>query len=62
MKFPKAHWNGKMTKHVQQGKNSIEVLQRNRNIDVVIKDTDKNVGPVCADKETGIKENRSTST
>ena len=39
-------------------KTALKVLQWNRNIDVVIKDTDKNVGPACTDKEDVIKESR----
>ena len=34
------------------------VLQHNKNIDVVINDTDKNVGPACADKEKVIIESK----
>ena len=32
-------------------KMAIRLLQRNKNIDLVINDTDKNVGPACADKD-----------
>ena len=38
-------------------KSALRILQRNKNIAVVINDTDKNVGPVCADKDV-IKESK----
>ena len=39
-------------------KTALKVLQQNKNVSVVINDTDKNVGPACADKEDVIKESR----
>ena len=39
-----------------QEKMTLRILQKNKNIDVVINDTDKNVGPACADKEDVIKD------
>jgi len=39
-------------------KTAMRLLQRNKNIDLVINDTDKNVGPACADKDDVIKESR----
>ena len=41
-----------------QEKTALRILQKNKNIDVVINDTDKNVGPACADKEDVIKESK----
>ena len=32
-------------------KTALKVLQQNKNVSVVINDTDKNVGPALADKE-----------
>ena len=39
-------------------KTALRILQRNKNVDVVINDTDKNVGPACADKEKAIIESK----
>ena len=33
-----------------QEKTALRILHRNKNVDVVINDTDKNVGPACAGK------------
>ena len=41
-----------------QEETALRILQKNKNIDVVINDTDKNVGPACADKEDVIKESK----
>ena len=41
-----------------QEKTALRILQKNKNIDVVINDTDKNVGPACADKEDVIKKSK----
>ena len=49
-----AHWSmSNMEK-----KTALKVLQRNRNIDAFIIDTDKKVCPAYADKEDTIKESR----
>ena len=54
---PNTPWNEKSTKYVQPGKKQhCEFLHRNKNIDVIINDTDKNVGPTCADKDDVINE------
>ena len=39
-----------------QEKTALRILHRNKNVDVVINDTDKNVGPACADKDDVINE------
>ena len=39
-------------------KTALRILQHNKNIDVVINDTDKNVGSACADKEKVIIESK----
>ena len=39
-----------------QEKTALRILHRNKNIDVVINDTDKNVGPACAGKNDVINE------
>ena len=41
-----------------QEKTALKFLQKNKNVNVVINDTDKNVGPACADKESVIKESK----
>ena len=42
-------------------KMALRILQHNKIIDVVIHDTDKNVGPACPDEEDVIKENKDNS-
>ena len=37
---------------------SLRILQRNKNIAVIINETDKNVGPACTDKEKAITESK----
>jgi len=39
-----------------QEKTALRILHRNKNVDVVINDTDKNVGPACAGKSDVINE------
>ena len=39
-------------------KTAMRLLQHNKNIDFIINDTDKNIGPACTDKEDVIKESR----
>ena len=39
-----------------QEKTALRILHRNKNVDVIINDTDKNVGPACADKDDVINE------
>ena len=39
-------------------KTTLRILQRNINNDVVINDTNKNVGPACADKKAVIKQSK----
>ena len=39
-------------------KMALRILQRNKNFDIVINDTAKNVGPACADKQDVIKESK----
>ena len=39
-----------------QEKTALRILHRNKNVDVVINDTDKNVGPACAGKNDVINE------
>ena len=39
-----------------QEKTALRILHRNKNVDVFINDTDKNVGPACADKDDVINE------
>ena len=39
-------------------KTALRILQCNKNIAVFINDTDKNVGPACADKEKVIIESK----
>ena len=34
-----------------QEKTALRILHRNKNVDVIINDTDKKVGPACADKD-----------
>ena len=41
-----------------QEKTALKFLKQNRNVNTVINDTDKNVGPACADKEDVIKESK----
>ena len=41
-----------------QEKTALNFLQENKNVNVVTNDTDKNVGPECADKESVIKESK----
>ena len=41
-----------------QEKTALKFLQKHKNVNVVINDTDKNVGPACADKESVIKESK----
>ena len=39
-----------------QEKTALRILHRNKNVDVIINETDKNVGPACADKDDVINE------
>ena len=39
-----------------QEKTVLRILHCNKNVDVIINDTDKNVGPACADKDDVINE------
>ena len=39
-----------------QEKTALRILHRNKNSNVIIHDTDKNVGPACADKDDVINE------
>ena len=39
-----------------QEKTALRILHRNKNVNVMINDTDKNVGPACADKDAIINE------
>ena len=39
-----------------QEKTALRILHCNKNVDVIINDTDKNVGPACADKDAIINE------
>ena len=39
-----------------QEKTALRILHRNKNVDVIINDTEKNVGPACADKDDVINE------
>ena len=51
-KYSKKQWERKDRKKMpNKEKPALKSLQRNKNIAVVINDTDKNVGPVCADKK-----------
>ena len=45
-----------------QEKTALRILHRNKNVDVVINDTDKNVGPACAGKNDVINEYQDNST
>ena len=51
MKYSKKRGNEKVSKYVQQRKNGIKNLQHNKNIDGIINDTDKNVGPAWAESD-----------
>ena len=39
-----------------QEKTALRILHRNKNVNVIINDTDKNVDPACADKDDVINE------
>ena len=39
-----------------QEKTALRILHLNKNVNVIINDTDKNVGPACADKDDVINE------
>ena len=56
--FLRNNGNEKIVNDVQPGDSGIEILKQNRNINSVINDTDKNIGPACADKEDAIKESK----
>ena len=49
--IPKHNGNEKIT-----GKTALRKLRLNKNVKVIINDTDKNVGPACADKTEVIEE------
>jgi len=51
-------WNEMIQKHVQQRKTELRKLRLNKNVKVVINDTEKNVGPACANKMNVINECR----
>ena len=42
-----------------QGKQQMRILHRDKNVHVIINDTDKSVGPACADKDDVIIECKS---
>ena len=41
-----------------QEKTALKFLQKNKNVNVIIINTDRNIGPACADKESVIKESK----